>query len=211
MIFKLPISAENALDALKSHNDLTVKLILSPEERMSSEQSIHLANSRIESNRQWVSSISSIAAKEDLNITAIDKNWLANKLIQTARSASRYTSENIPSGHILKPHDRVRIEAMEKVSDTAQREHSSLVITHPDAINGLAQFCLLNHDHRFGFQPLLDAENAAYLSCSLAPQDFFGFAINSAQLLSEAGMTEFLYNAQKVGNQLACFDINFPS
>jgi hypothetical protein len=210
MNFKLPVSAEIALDALKNHNDLTVQLILSPETRSTSEQNLLLANSGIDNNRQWVRSISSIAAREDLNINAIDRTWLMNKLIQTARSASKYSFDKIPSMHILKPHDRVRIEAMEKVSETAQREYSSLMITHPNAINALAQFCLLNHDQQFGFQPLMDAENEAYLSCSLVPQDFLGFAINSAQMLSEAGMTEFLYNAQKIGDQLACFDINFP-
>ncbi|MEA9392173.1 hypothetical protein SJI19_16740 [Acerihabitans sp. TG2] len=210
MTMRIPAQAINALKALKEYSDLTVKIILSPVLRPSLIGDIDIAKTRIYNNRQWVKSIIALAQSEDSNIHAIDNHWLANKLTQSARAAKRHSPTQIPTSQILRPHNSVRIEAMIKVSDTVQVEHSSISIIHPDAINALAGFCLLNFEPIQGFQPLLDADGAQVISCSLSAADFVKFVASSAQMISESGVTEFLYNAQKLGDQLASFDINFP-
>jgi len=209
--FILPESATQTLEALKLRSELAFEVIFTPlGERLNILGKLGAINQQILKNRQWAECIQALAHSEDAEITALNAEWLKGKLAERITTLKNHASDSVPRGFVLKPHDYVRIEAMQLNSSYSQCEFSSLTIDLPDEIHTLSEFCLLNYESESGFNQVSDSEGVEFVFCTVSASDFIVFVKNSPVMWGNKKMQQFIVSAEKIGDQLACFDINFP-
>lgn len=209
--FILPEPATKTLEALKLRSQLAFEVIFMPvAERFNILEKLGTVNQQIMKHRQWAECIQALAHSENAEITALNAEWLKGKLVEQITTLKKHASESVPRGFLLKPHDYVRVEAMQLNSSYSQCEYSSLTIETPDAIHALSEFCLLNYESECGFNQVSDSEGVEFVFCTISASDFIAFVRNSPVMWGCKKMHHFIVSAEKIGDQLACFDINFP-